>query len=746
MCNHRYSTKAKHSKYTNNPKPLCFFNSIRNNTDYFPKGLLHDSEGRCIFHSEDIKWKSENDFHKVFFHTINKLNQDDTISEIDLDEIIIADANAESFLIKTKTSKNLSLNKAKIFNTLIFDAANFKGQLFCKEAVFRGKVEMKNTIFKSVGWEKSVFEKAVVVHKCNFRDYTSFERAVFEESLKVEETHFEGMTFFSEVKFLEKDYSSWVDFRDVIFKKLCVFDKCFSACSFSFRKILFEGETDFKEAIFSKVQNHTNYAVEPYSFKEINVGEHGMLSFMGVKNRNDIFQDQVEFDFVDDMQGKVIFDNMNFRFIIKKSRDKILKLEKLGKVEIGPGCIKYRHQTELKEASIGTDGQQIILEIARTFTNYFISHNGVNLGIEVVEKADDKLIFFYYTDEDITSEEFYDMLQSTEEHLWSSLLLNQRKDGTELVTKNPSKMKKYFDGMASLRSIFQKIGFRIALKEWREVDTKYLVAALELGGKIPFSNGDLHLLISKSSMVDNIKGFLNTYSYKNLHAENISQRLLDPPDKIVDVIKLKDLLLKGKIAACIDTLAEISKNISELQPFVKALSSHHKYIQEDKTNGELSEDDYETQMSMLTYKILQFIELYDSKFNVKIEKEGIAVAPAPVAKLREMSLDTPNIIHLDYEKIVYISSLSEDKHYVHFHTTNGNTHCRKLSLTQLEQILPENFLRIEKSYILNMKFWASTSRYKIVFLHQNGAAKNELPIGRQYAEILKKYLNRKYHN
>lgn len=744
MCNHTYSTK-KNIKYKGNPKPPCFFNSIRDNTDYFSKGLLHDSEGKCIFHSEDIKWKSENHFCTILLNTIDKLNQDDAISEIDLDEIIIADANAESFLIQIKTAKNFTMNKTKVFNILSFDAASFKGQFFCKEAIFHSKVEIRNTTFKSIGWEKSVFKKAVVISKCHFRDYTSFDNAVFEESLKVEETCFEGMTFFAEAKFLEKGHFSWVIFQDVTFKKLCVFDKCFSACSFLFRKVLFEGETDFKEAVFSKVQNHSNYGVEPYSFKQIGLGKNAVLSFMGVKNRNDIFQDQVEFDFVDNMEGKVIFDNMNFRFIIKKSRDEILKLEKLGKIEIGPGCIKYRHQTDLKEVGIGTDGQQIILEIARTFTNYFISHNGVNLGIEVLEKTEDKLIFFYYTDEDITAEEFYDMLQSTEEHLWSSLLLNQRKDSTELVTKNPSQMKKYFDGMTSLRSIFQKIGFRIALKEWRDVDTKYLVAALELGGKIPFSSGDLHLLISKSSMVENIKGFLDTYSYRNLHAEKTSQRLLANPEKVVDVLKLENLLLKDEFAACIDTLAEISENIPELQPAINDLSSYYKRIEEDKANGELSKDDYEALMSILTYKTLQFIDLYDSKFNAEITKEGIAVAPGPAAKVREMGLDAPNLIHLAYEKIVYISSLSQDKNYAEFYTKKGRIFCKKISLSQLVQMLPENFLRIEKSYILNMKFWEGTRAFKKAFLHEIVSEKKEIPIGRQYVDTLKKYLNQKYH-
>lgn len=613
MCNHIYTAKIR--KYKGR-KVSCFFNSIADNTDYFPDGLLHDSEGKCIFHSENLVWKSQHQFSKTLLKTIDKLNEDDTVKEIDLDEIIIADANIDVFTIQLKTVKWFSMNKAKVFNPFTFEDADLLGEFNCKQTEFLGTARITNTKFSNCEFSKCTFKKAASIHKCHFANsYTSFEESIFEQSITVSDCRFEGMTFFSGAKFLENDFLTSATFVRLIFEQECNFDKCFSACSFKFHDVVFRGKTDFKSPVFTKVKNHSNIRIEPYSFKEITIDKNAILSFMGTEHENNIFQDHVEFEFVDEIKGKVIFDNVNFRFIIKKSRDEILKLEKLGKIEIGEGCIKYRHQTKLKHLDISADGQQIILEIARTFTNYFISHNGVNLGIEVVEKTSSRLVFFYYSDEDITTEEFHEMLQTTQEYLWSTLLLNPADVGTDLATKNPANAKKYFDGLYSLMSIFQKIGFRMALNEWSEYETTHLTAALELGGRIPFSNGDLHMLISRSPMVDNVRNFLGTYSYKQLYAEN--KPTSSNSEKVVNVIELKRLVLENDIEICLDMLSGISESLPEIKSEMSLLNSRYQAIEEKRSTEEYTTGDYNREMSMFTHSLLRFIDNFDENLMLK---------------------------------------------------------------------------------------------------------------------------------
>jgi len=91
----------------------------------------------------------------------------------------------------------------------------------------------------------------------------------------------------------------------------------------------------------------------------------------------------------------------------------------LGKVEIASGCIKYRFQTEIKTISINRDNQALILELSQTFTNYFTTQNGLNLGFEIVERDNDTISFFYFTDENINEVEFLERLKRTEQNLWN---------------------------------------------------------------------------------------------------------------------------------------------------------------------------------------------------------------------------------------------------------------------------------------------------------------------------------------
>lgn len=117
--------------------------------------------------------------------------------------------------------------------------------------------------------------------------------------------------------------------------------------------------------------------------------------------------------------------------------------------------------------------------------------------------------------------------------------------------------------------------------------------------------------------------------------------------------------------------------------------------------------------------------------------------PTPWAKSREIGLDEPNIIHLVYDKIVYITSISEHKNHVDI-SANGAVYHKRISLSKLEKELPKSFLRIEKSYILNMKYWKGTHNSKVAFLHPNESPKSELPIGKEYINALERYLKNRY--
>jgi hypothetical protein len=113
-----------------------------------------------------------------------------------------------------------------------------------------------------------------------------------------------------------------------------------------------------------------------------------------------MFNHDVQFSFNGDPSGTVRFENVNFSMITRASRDRLTLLAKSGRVEIGPGCIKYRLQTDVRTISVSQSNAPLILELCQTFTNYFTASNGLNLGLEVVERENTQVSFFYFTDED----------------------------------------------------------------------------------------------------------------------------------------------------------------------------------------------------------------------------------------------------------------------------------------------------------------------------------------------------------
>lgn len=86
-----------------------------------------------------------------------------------------------------------------------------------------------------------------------------------------------------------------------------------------------------------------------------------------------------------------------------------------------------------------------------------------------------------------------------------------------------------------------------------------------------------------------------------------------------------------------------------------------------------------------------------------------------------------------FDEIVYVESL---KDYVKIHTLT-NAIVTKFQIGEIEQLLNElNFFRIHKSFIVNM---AHLTAYNA---HEVEVGKINLPIGRTYAELFKKYIEK----
>ena len=81
--------------------------------------------------------------------------------------------------------------------------------------------------------------------------------------------------------------------------------------------------------------------------------------------------------------------------------------------------------------------------------------------------------------------------------------------------------------------------------------------------------------------------------------------------------------------------------------------------------------------------------------------------------------------NIKYEELIYLESLGD---YIEFHLVDGTTISSKEKISHMEQELPDGFLRIHRSFIVNRSMITSFSREFVLM------GEKELPISRSYKQ------------
>ena len=89
---------------------------------------------------------------------------------------------------------------------------------------------------------------------------------------------------------------------------------------------------------------------------------------------------------------------------------------------------------------------------------------------------------------------------------------------------------------------------------------------------------------------------------------------------------------------------------------------------------------------------------------------------------------------LKFEELLYLESLGD---YIEFHLANGSTISSKEKISHMERELPDGFLRIHRSFIVNQSKISSFSREYVV------VGEKELPVSRSYRQEVVGKLNGK---
>jgi uncharacterized protein YjbI with pentapeptide repeats len=462
--------------------------------------LPQDSDGLCLFHSKAADWKRAQGFGSRFLQLLSILNaRADGSSYYDFAEFVfVADVDSGGKPSKAAWQlSDLTFQKSALFKGASFldgvdvTDVNFENGAMFEETTFHDRLTFKRVRLRGADFGRSLLKGKVDFRETTFDNYSLFRSARFVGSaVSFEASSFEGVSDFSDVSFEPEGIAGAVTFRNVSFADFLDFKETSFNCPLSFANVTFGSLVEFIDTSFGFVGSTARYTGAAVQFQQIELLEKAELNFRSTNASKKLFNHDVSFSFKSDPQGIIRFENVNFSNITPTSRKLLAALTTSGKVQIGSGCIKYRFQTEVKTIQLSEGNTQLALELAGTFVNYFTAQNGLNLGLEVVERAPSHVAFFYFTDEDIQESEFLERLRRTEQDLWNLLAVNpdvfrllEGVGSEEALVSPQSTIVNAVDGVSALMGTFFRVGVRIATGRWREADTRSLLEAIRFNAE-----------------------------------------------------------------------------------------------------------------------------------------------------------------------------------------------------------------------------------------------------------------------
>jgi DNA-binding LytR/AlgR family response regulator len=123
------------------------------------------------------------------------------------------------------------------------------------------------------------------------------------------------------------------------------------------------------------------------------------------------------------------------------------------------------------------------------------------------------------------------------------------------------------------------------------------------------------------------------------------------------------------------------------------------------------------------------------RFFVSIEKFKQIQTPKAIEKANienHIFVNSGNKkIKIVFDEVLYIESI---KDYITIHLENGISHHLKLNISTVEKLLNEGFIRLHRSYIINLKKLTAYSKQEVEI------NKIEIPIGSSYRNVWLDYL------
>ncbi|OOQ59825.1 pentapeptide repeat-containing protein [Mucilaginibacter pedocola] len=448
-----------------------------------------DKKGLCIFHSRDIDFKLKNKFDRWLDAMLGQSRKhvpDDDEYEHRLVSgepgPFVFDLRGAYLIGKERGSKEtgkvteilirsiefeydteVKLDYAEIADPLRIENCQVKkGILNFKHTIVNAELFITNTHIGTLSFNDARLNGGLLMRNCDLVNYAEFGGMVVRNVFQLSDVHFKTHAFFNSTNFACE--SVLIENTDFLGKA-------------EFGLATFHGDVEIQESRFDQLLSFSNATFKgPVCFTGNKYEDN--VQFTSNDRSNRMFYEEVRFIFIDkfsEVQQRLIFDNVNYYLISGPDRKELAALERRNKVTVGAGCIKYRVQTPLIHIDTRDVTGNIARELAYSFTNYFTSSTGSNLGVEFVDKRIDSLSLFYFTDEDISQVEFKRRLKKAETGYWDS-----GPPGPDDVEE--AEISRKVDNYVSKYAIMVKMAMLRDRGQWSSIDTKDVLEAVSFTG------------------------------------------------------------------------------------------------------------------------------------------------------------------------------------------------------------------------------------------------------------------------
>lgn len=438
-----------------------------------------DDNGVDILRSRQVNWKKENNFNFYFFKVIEILlyKKEQSANKI---------ANDFNFEFSgLYFPESIELAGLDIPSAFDLDNCVFEGDFKVTNCRFRRGLTLSNSIFKKIVsfrdckiWNlistQANFQNTLRVYECDFENEITFYKSIFYRNIVCEKVAFHGTVDFSKCKINQSLNKVFCDFFDIVF-----YDGSFEStefnCGLALNNIVIKANVEFINTLFSNTQD--------VDFNKI-VIEGGKLVFLSTDDSKKIFNYTTRFAIKEQhIDGQIVFENVDFNRLDPFDKENFIRLSKSNreKVIIGKGCLKYRHTTQNITIRSNDLTQRLMEDMANTFVNFFTKHNRYNLGFQVVEKKENLITYFYFSDEDISDEEFLSYLRYTENDMWDRIKnesLNAR-NFTQInaMADNANALQSHFL-RADFASLFYKMGVAYSTGEMTDTQINQILSTV----------------------------------------------------------------------------------------------------------------------------------------------------------------------------------------------------------------------------------------------------------------------------